>query len=820
MANGFKGSEGNEGEAVSVGVQPAVSQLLERALGLHQAGDLSQARTLYEQILTLEPEHADALHFLGVLAYQNGEGSRAVELIRKAIARSGEVGSYHNNLGNVLEAGGDLEGALVSYREAMRLEPEDADTHFNTGIVLQKLGRVSEAEASYREALGLRPDDSEFHYNLANALEAQGRLEEAVDAYRNAINLNAASAESHNNLGNTLQQLGRLDEAIEAYRVSLDLNPNDSKVYNNLGNVLFEQGQADEAVVCYERALQINPQFAEAYRSLGRAQRIRGNAKEAVDAFLQALALDSRFTGARQGLATALRFYAPVDFQPRIERELMTCFESAEVHHQDIALATINQLKDKYRIPQRLPSDGEDKRRLIDDVISDKLLQQFLAKTINVDRELELLLTESRRMLLLDSVACERIPEPMIEVIAAFGQQCFSNEYVFCAQSDEEEAVASIALRVEQTCESEVRPSSRLERDILLLAMYRSPGSLACARALADVSPDDWSAPVSALIRRTVDEPLEEERLSAELPSIGEIGDPTSQTVRAQYEENPYPRWLDLPSYGTSSLGMSLRRRFPRFKPPEFLDGATRVLVPGCGTGQEPIAIALSRDNVEILAVDLSRASLAYGVRMAQKLGVKNVQFMHGDILQLAHLHGSFEAIECMAVLHHMDDPIVGWRILVSLLRPGGVMRIGLYSERARTAIVAAHAYRQEHGLTPSSRDIKTFRSHVLGRNLEQPLLELTNSEDFYTLSACRDLVFHACEHQFNLLQIRAILEELKLDFIGFDLSDPRTGHAYLAAFPEDESMTDLSKWDQFEARHINTFAGLYRFWCQKRENH
>ena len=820
MSDGFKESEGNARGAVSVSVQPALSQLLDRALGLHQAGNLSEAKALYEQILVREPEHADALHFLGVLAHQSGERLRAVELIRKAIAHSPEVGSYHNNLGNVLGAGGDLEGALESYREAMRLEPEDADARFNTGIVLQKLGRESEAEASYREALALRSDDAEFHYNLANALKAQGRLEEAVDAYRSALNRDAGSAESHNNLGNTLQRLGRLDEAIQAYRTALDLKPDDPNAYNNLGNVLLEQGEADEAVGFYERALQINPHFAEAYRNLGRAHRIRGKVKEAVEVFLQALALNPRFTGARQGLATALRFYVPVDFEPQIERELMACFESAEVHHQDIAPVTINQLKHKHRIPQRLQSCGDDKRSLIAEVTSDRLLHQLLAKTVNVDRELELLLAQSRRPLLFDSVDADRIPEPLIAVIAAFGQQCFSNEYVFCTQPDEDETVASIAYRVEQACEAEVHPSSRLERDILLLAMYRSPGSLACAGALADVSPEEWSASVRPLIQRTVNEPLEEKTLATHLPSIGEVEDPTSQAVRAQYEENPYPRWLDLPSYGTTTLGVSLRRRFPHFNPPAFLDGTTRVLVPGCGTGQEPIAIARTRDNVQILAVDLSKASLAYGSRMARKLGVKNVQFMHGDILELGRLDGRFDVIECVAVLHHMEEPMAGWRILAGLLRPGGVMRVGLYSERARTAIVAARAYIQEHGLTPSSRDIRAFRSNLLTRNSDPVLFELTDSEDFYTLSACRDLVFHAREHHFNLLQIKAILKEIKLGFIGFDLSDPRTRNAYLIEFPEDGSMTDLMKWDQFEARHTHAFSGLYRFWCQNQARH
>ena len=119
--------------------------------------------------------------------------------------------------------------------------------------------------------------------------------------------------------------------------------------------------------------------------------------------------------------------------------------------------------------------------------------------------------------------------------------------------------------------------------------------------------------------------------------------------------------------------------------PPDFIDGPTRGLVAGCGTGKVPISIALARDNVQVVAQDLSRRSLAYGVRMARKLGADNVRFVHDDILASRRLEQIFDVIECTGVLHHMKDPVQGWRVLTDILRPEGLMRIALYSEIART---------------------------------------------------------------------------------------------------------------------------------------
>lgn len=144
-------------------------------------------------------------------------------------------------------------------------------------------------------------------------------------------------------------------------------------------------------------------------------------------------------------------------------------------------------------------------------------------------------------------------------------------------------------------------------------------------------------------------------------------------------------------------------------------------------------------------------------------------------------------------------------------------MRIGLYSEHARRAVVMAREWIRQRQLPADSQSIRAFREHILAGGAEDPLADLKDSNDFYTLSACRDLLFHVQEHRFTLGGVSQALDDLGLEFIGFDLAMPDMKTHYWELFPEDHRMTDLRSWDRFEQHYPSVFAGMYVFWCQKR---
>ncbi len=287
--------------------------------------------------------------------------------------------------------------------------------------------------------------------------------------------------------------------------------------------------------------------------------------------------------------------------------------------------------------------------------------------------------------------------------------------------------------------------------------------------------------------------------------------------VREQFEQHPYPRWLELPRREPVSYADYLSDRFAHFTAPEYLSQPVEVLAAGCGTGQEALAIAAARAPCRVLGLDLSRRSLAYAQRMAAVTGIDNVVFLQGDILNAARLGKHFHVIESTGVLHHMADPLAGWRALSERLEPRGLMKIGLYSERARADVVLAREQIHAASLSPVDSDIRAFRAETLCAPAGAPLAGLADSEDLFTMSACRDLLFHAMEHRFTIPAIAAALDELELDFIGFDLPIPGVLHEYRDFNPADAEMRDLSGWERFEAERPELFAALYVFWCQKR---
>ena len=110
-------------------------------------------------------------------------------------------------------------------------------------------------------------------------------------------------------------------------------------------------------------------------------------------------------------------------------------------------------------------------------------------------------------------------------------------------------------------------------------------------------------------------------------------------------------------------------------------------MIAGCGTGQHVITTASKYKNVRVYALDLSFNSLSYAKRKAMELGIKNINFIQGDILNINALNKKFDLIESVGVLHHMENPLEGWKLLKNYLKDDGLMLIGLYSEKARANI-------------------------------------------------------------------------------------------------------------------------------------
>ncbi len=260
-----------------------IKELLDRALQLHQLGNMDDAEALYNKILTADPRNSDALHLLGLIAYQSGDNQMAVEYIEKAIAGNASMPHYHNNLGNAFFNSGQNDRAILCFREALCLKPAYVEALNNLGNALRKKGDNNEATDQYVKAIQLAPDYYPAINNLANLLKDKGMLDEALIHYKRAVTLRPELAEAYYNFGNALNELDNPNDAETQYRKALSIKPDFTEVHSNLGNILKKRGKYDDAVKHYNTAIHHNPDFAEAYNNLSDVYRILGKYDQALE---------------------------------------------------------------------------------------------------------------------------------------------------------------------------------------------------------------------------------------------------------------------------------------------------------------------------------------------------------------------------------------------------------------------------------------------------------------------------------------------------------------------------------------------------------
>lgn len=435
---------------------------------------------------------------------------------------------------------------------------------------------------------------------------------------------------------------------------------------------------------------------------------------------------------------------------------------------------------------------------------NDPLLQAILTRGICHDIRLERILVALRAALLNEGAS--GLPAGGLELAAALARQAANNEYAWPVDAAEDAAVAGIADRL--------AGGTAGESEFLRYAMYRAPATLP---NLVWLRSRPWAAATQALIDVATPDDAEM-ALRAAMPRLAAASNAVSAQVRAQYEESPYPRWLALnpPVPGERRARLLARCRTgdrARFA------GSIDVLIAGCGTGRQAIVAALGYGPAaRVTAIDLSVPSLAYAQRMARRYGAAGIEFMQADLLDVGRLGRGFDVIEAIGVLHHLADPVAGWRALAEQLNPGGLLSVALYSERGRQDVVAARREIASLGLPQTPDGVRRLRRVVLdapddARDWRVGVRQFT---DFFSLSGCRDLLFNVQEHRFTPARIADALAALGLELRAVDAPAAALA-AYRQRFPDDPAALDLARWDRFEADNPRTFAGMIGLWCMRR---
>lgn len=509
---------------------------------------------------------------------------------------------------------------------------------------------------------------------------------------------------------------------------------------------------------------------------------------------------------------------SPKDFRPA----LMSLLNGVSQHKGSVQEAVALAWRGDEQTLTDLMSAGR-----LPDALAHPALTTVMRSTLIGSLEVEYLFVFIRRYYLRYALSPKAIAlHPSDRAFCyALADQCFLTEYAFWSDAEDvlqcDILAEAFGANLAENPYADPFPAA-------VLACYKPLHTFSWADKLMHLYPAPDPGGFGAIVQRHIREPTVERELAASIPEVAEISDETSLGVKQQYEENPYPRWAMTMVGPGEPFHEAARAKYP-IADFTLFSQITRpeILVAGCGTGQQIMLLISGYDTWDLTGIDMSRASLAYAQRQMHKLGVPDINLMVCDILNVSQLGKRFDFVECVGVLHHMADPIKGWRALVDVLRPGGIMTVGLYSAVARRTVIKAQAYAEARGYKPDADGVRRFRHEIL-EAMRKPGTALNNGraavlgaslrsfEDFHSTSMLRDLVFHVQEKNFSVEEVRDAIAALDLRFLGFKFTSDVSTKSYIARFPNDSHGTDLSNWIVFEKENPDTFTGMYIFDVQK----
>jgi 2-polyprenyl-3-methyl-5-hydroxy-6-metoxy-1,4-benzoquinol methylase/tetratricopeptide (TPR) repeat protein len=565
---------------------------------------------------------------------------------------------------------------------------------------------------------------------------------------------------------------GRVNEAQEICRQILAREPAHVQSLNLLGLMAQESGDHRVAVKMFTKAIASDEVNAACHYNVGNSYQALGNRTKAIAHFSRALALG-------------------------MDRKAVTF-----ILQSPIIATYVARIAGKWPLPVTNVElfDTESVIPLANDLFLRSAMEAMTLPGV----QLEALLGHARAELLrLTGEQGEdngEIDEHMVAFACALARQCFINEYIY-VQAEAESGLASV-LR-DRLLQDLASGAAIAPLTLAVVAAYFPLHAMPTAEALLR---RDWPAAVAGLLQVQLREPLEEVGERTAIATLAPIKNRVSLQVMHQYEENPYPRWTINP-LNAFAADQALGRTIPTAERQAELD----ILIAGCGTGLHAVQVAQAYPNARLLAVDVSMTSLAYARRKTRELGLRNIEYAQADILELGTIDRTFDIIESVGVLHHLAEPTAGWRVLVSLMRPGGRMCIGLYSNLARRVIAQARAHIAAGGYHATAGDIRRCRQDII-REAERWKM-LIGVKDFYSMSGCRDMLFNVMEHRFTIPEIAAFLNDNDLSFLAFEpFDDPTVIDKFHKQFPGAADEADLDQWHRFEADHPEIFWGMYNF--------
>ena len=669
------------------------------------------------------------------------------------------------------------------YKEILSLDKDHVEANYQLGTLYSQLQNFNLAKPLLAKAHKLSPNNPNINLHIGNLLLSTGKPLEAINYFEKVINVQPNFILAHFNKGITLYNQKKYHDAIKCFERVIEIEPNNINAYNVLGIIFQETGEFQKSLSYLKKSLNIAPNnlrvintVLNLFKSIQLTNLSESNSSDLIELFIFLFKKDTIDHNALFNNAKNLIFFE--ESKNEVERLIDT----------NVSLLDNNLVKKALKKQLFLLI-------LQKALLRDKFLEKFLCHT---RKEFLFLIKNKNRN--------ENSIKEFIDFIISFAEQSFLNEYLFFQTDEEIKIINDLKIQIEND-------KNINELDISILGCYLplSSSKIIINKLVNYTSKNNL---FNDLLQMQIKDPLKEHELKSNINSFDDISDNISKKVREQYEENPYPRWRYADIVPKNKFLTILNNNL---KPNKIISNDDNlikdVLIAGCGTGQQLVS-KTSYENSRILAVDLSLSSLAFAKRKMQELNHINVEFLHGDILNLKNLNRKFSVIECVGVLHHLKNPEEGLEILLSILEPNGYLKLGLYSELARKHIIETREFIKKQNIKSSISNIRYIREIIKNDKKNTSFQKLNYNYDFYSTSNVRDLIFHVQEHRYTLPQITKLLRKYNLKFLGFTNSSNKK--EYAKHFPNDLKCTSLENWHNFEINNPDIFKQMYQFWVKK----
>lgn len=600
---------------------------------------------------------------------------------------------------------------------------------------------------------------------------------------------------------------GRIKSARYWVNEGLRLKSDSVSFLYSAGHVALAENDLPGAEHYFSAACKISRVATKAANYLAHIQLLQGHYLEAFQQYREMIKTQSQDEQVKEGLFTAAEQLSADFYSEELEQDLLRYFQLSDVDYSKLRSLSTTLLKHKFHLSESgCPLE-------MDNIANDELLLTSLKYFYFSDPLIERLLLTLRQSLLISSSVSLSISHNYLAFAQAIAHQTYLNESVWYETEQEELLISQLSQLAGRMLKiSELGPED-LSPVLTLIFMYRPPQQCAF---YADIEQDElnWPDSVKSIISISVSESKALRYNRQTMSSFGSSINSVSERVNKQYNENPYPRWSDIGYSQPTNYWSALKSLFPAAALNREPESKIQVLVAGCGTGRHALRLARYFNDMQVTAVDLSEQALAFAQLKSQQLDIHNIDFIHGDLLLAERLGQQFDVIECSGVLHHMEHPNRGLQAIGKLLKPGAVMKIALYSSLARQNIQALRTLIQNH-MPETDSAMRLIREAMLQGSLEGDWSNIFNSSDFYSISACRDLLFHQQEHTFTTDEVQNLIDDAGLQWIGM-IPQGESEQLAQGIINKAGHQLTLAEWGEIEQQNQDLFAAMYQFYVRK----